>query len=103
MKEINKLNLGCDTDDSIRDDSISHFMNRLAYCRTEELRRWFTLQESRLFKARLKNTTQQYKQAIEILKEGDIRYEYVGDEEWKMLKDKITFKLNKIDKNFPDI
>lgn len=34
-------------------DSISHFVLRLAYCRTEDLRRWFLAQEVALLKWRL--------------------------------------------------
>ena len=33
-------------------DHASHFVLRLAYCRAEELRRWFLTHESELFKAR---------------------------------------------------
>eukprot|EP00898_Chlorokybus_atmophyticus_P008059 jgi/Chlat1/8254/Chrsp77S07677 len=39
-------------DDTARKDIISHFVLRLAYCRSEELRRWFLAQESALFKTR---------------------------------------------------
>ncbi len=38
-------------------DHASHFVLRLAYCRTEELRRWFLTHESELFKARFSDET----------------------------------------------
>ena len=33
---------------------VSHYVLRLAYCRTEELRRWFLAQESALFLTRFR-------------------------------------------------
>ena len=32
-----------------QNDNISHFICRLAYCRNEDLRKWFLSQETRLF------------------------------------------------------
>ena len=43
---------GLDAEESALKDQASHFVLRLAYCRTEDLRRWFLAQESELFRAR---------------------------------------------------
>ena len=43
---------GLAKDEAQRKDSVSHYVLRLAYCRTDELRRWFLAQECDLFKAR---------------------------------------------------
>lgn len=48
---------GLDAEDSVLKDQASHFVLRLAYCRTEELRRWFLTQESELFRARFSAAT----------------------------------------------
>ena len=50
---IRKYNLGMEEEASGRRDHVSHYILRLAYCRTEELRRWFLLHECLLFKHRL--------------------------------------------------
>ena len=53
-------------------DEVSHFALRLAYCRTEELRRWFLLNECQLFKHRF-NKLDAYAKAA-FLEEHDMEY-----------------------------
>ena len=42
-----------DYDTGAREDNVSHFILRLAYCQTEDQRRWFLTQESQLFRHRI--------------------------------------------------
>ena len=49
---VSQLLNGGKSTDSQQKDLISHFVLRLAYCRTNELRCWFLLQESDLFRYR---------------------------------------------------
>ncbi|XP_075058666.1 DNA primase large subunit isoform X2 [Mixophyes fleayi] len=68
--------------DQRRKDYISHFILRLAYCQSEDLRRWFIQQEMDLFKFRfvqLKNNKVQ-----EFLKLNDLEFVAISEEEKNM-------------------
>jgi DNA primase large subunit len=80
-----------------QNDNISHFICRLAYCRNEDLRKWFLTQESRLFQIRLQAVS-----ASEVLlmlnKHLGIAYEALkpDDPEWTNadMRDCICFKVD---------
>jgi len=79
-------------------DNISHFICRLAYCRNDELRKWFLTQESRLFNLRLQATDPTKIKDIIITNFG-LNYETVKgtDPEWRNFSKEITFALTKAD------
>ncbi|CAH2248790.1 DNA primase large subunit [Pelobates cultripes] len=64
-----------------RKDHISHFILRLAYCQSEDLRRWFIQQEMDLFKFRFNQLTKEKIQ--EFLKLNDLQYVPISEEEKK--------------------
>uniref|UniRef100_A0A672MVA5 DNA primase large subunit n=1 Tax=Sinocyclocheilus grahami TaxID=75366 RepID=A0A672MVA5_SINGR len=70
-----------------RKDHISHFILRLAYCQTEDLRRWFIQQEMDLFRYRFGDLTSKHK--TDFLHKNNLKYETVSAEEKKSLKDKL--------------
>lgn len=62
-----------------RKDHISHFILRLAYCRTEELRRWFIARELELFKMRF--MTMRGDAVEEFFKVNNLSYTNISSEE----------------------
>ncbi|CAI9727328.1 DNA primase large subunit [Octopus vulgaris] len=72
-----------------RFDHVSHFILRLAYCRSEELRRWFLQQELDLFRYRFSNLTTEEKR--EFARDNKIGYEEISEQE----KDQLMPKLLK--------
>ncbi|XP_026164251.1 DNA primase large subunit [Mastacembelus armatus] len=71
-----------------RKDYISHFILRLAYCQTEDLRRWFIQQEVDLFRYRFSDL--QPKQKLEFLHRNNLQYDTISIEEKKTLLDKLV-------------
>jgi len=72
------LQTGRDYD--VRKDEVSHFALRMAYCRTDELRRWFLQNECTLFKHKFDMMAPNQKAAF--LKTHDMGYQPVTIEEF---------------------
>lgn len=70
-----------------RKDHISHFILRLAYCQTEDLRRWFIQQEVDLFRYRFNQL--EPNQKLEFLHKNNLQYNTISAEEKKQLKEKL--------------
>ncbi|KAI8482403.1 DNA primase large subunit [Branchiostoma belcheri] len=71
--------------DDRRKDHISHFILRLAYCKSEELRRWFLIQEMDLFRFRFGNENTDT--IGHFLRQNDLDYRPIPEEEKKALRD----------------
>ena len=68
-------------------DYYSHFILRLAYCRSEDLRRWFLQNEVELFKWRFVNNPPE--ELNTWLARNGLRYEAISREEASELQDKL--------------
>ncbi|KAG7394429.1 DNA primase large subunit [Phytophthora boehmeriae] len=66
-------------EDDAAKDVLSHFFLRMAFCQTEELRRWFLSQESALFRYRLDKMTRDEK--IHFMKLNGLSYEEATSKE----------------------
>ncbi|KAM9364253.1 LOW QUALITY PROTEIN: DNA primase large subunit [Pholidichthys leucotaenia] len=82
-----KLQSGPSEHEKRRKDHISHFILRLAYCQTEDLRRWFIQQEVDLFRYRFDELHP--KQKLEFLHRNNLQYDTVSILEKNELKDKL--------------
>lgn len=90
---IRKFDLNCEEEGQDWRDLVSHFILRLAYCRTEDLRRWFLQQECVLFKHRLEsaNKTHRFRS---FMSHEKLSFDYVGAGELLDLKEQLS-ALNK--------
>uniref|UniRef100_A0A8C7KR27 DNA primase large subunit n=1 Tax=Oncorhynchus kisutch TaxID=8019 RepID=A0A8C7KR27_ONCKI len=80
----------CETDEyeKRRKDHISHFILRLAYCQTEDLRRWFIQQEIDLFRYRFNDLPS--KNIGQFLQYNNLHYHTISIDEKKKLMDKLV-------------
>ncbi|XP_066465587.1 DNA primase large subunit [Tiliqua scincoides] len=97
--------------DARRKDHISHFILRLAYCQSEELRRWFIQQEMDLFRYRFTQLNDELiKKCLEYV---NLSYDAVTEDKKEELKIKLQnstpgFSVSKVETNvfykvsFPD-
>ncbi|NXH63186.1 PRI2 primase, partial [Rhabdornis inornatus] len=71
-----------------RKDHISHFILRLAYCQSEDLRRWFLQQEMDLFRYRFNELTESLMQKF--LEHVNLSFEAIGED----LKNELANELS---------
>mmetsp|Transcript_3798 Transcript_3798/g.5545 ORF Transcript_3798/g.5545 Transcript_3798/m.5545 type:complete len:376 (+) Transcript_3798:161-1288(+) len=69
-------------------DLISHYVIRMAFCRTEELRRWFLTNECQLFALRIKNSKPS--EVDDFLEENSLGYEPIPHHEKERLRSQLT-------------
>ncbi|XP_009603260.1 putative DNA primase large subunit isoform X1 [Nicotiana tabacum] len=69
-------------------DIISHFVLRLVYCRTEELRKWFLSMETTLFRHRFLHENPEVQKAL--FAEFDLPYKAVSRAEYETVKDMLS-------------
>ncbi|RUS79036.1 hypothetical protein EGW08_013193 [Elysia chlorotica] len=68
-------------------DQVSHFILRLAYCRSEDLRRWFLTQELDLFRYRFQQEDKE--SHAQFLASNDLKYKPVGKAERESIKSQL--------------
>ncbi|KAM5569282.1 putative DNA primase large subunit [Rosa sericea] len=74
--------------EDINKDIISHFVLRLVYCRTEELRKWFLSMETALFRHRFRNEKPEAQRSL--MAEFGLAYKKVDISELESVMDKLT-------------
>ncbi|CAL5067341.1 unnamed protein product [Urochloa decumbens] len=77
-----------DPAETLNKDIISHFVLRLVYCRTEELRKWFLSMETTLFRYRFRLETSESQRML--MTEFQLPYKALPHSEFEVVKDKLS-------------
>ncbi|XP_020591204.1 probable DNA primase large subunit [Phalaenopsis equestris] len=72
----------------INKDVVSHFVLRLVYCRTDELRKWFLSMETTLFRYRFRLETPESQRML--MAEFQLPYKALNYAEYESVKDKLV-------------
>ncbi|KAL6344272.1 hypothetical protein AAG906_037837 [Vitis piasezkii] len=83
----------------VNKDIISHFVLRLVYCRTEDLRKWFLSMETALFRHRFRLETPEAQRVL--LAEFDLPYKAVSHAEFESVKEKLGQVARSIGQSLP--
>uniref|UniRef100_A0A0E0AIL6 DNA primase large subunit C-terminal domain-containing protein n=1 Tax=Oryza glumipatula TaxID=40148 RepID=A0A0E0AIL6_9ORYZ len=77
-----------DPTETLNKDIISHFVLRLVYCRTEELRKWFLSMETTLFRYRFRLESPESQRML--MSEFQLPYKALPHSEFEAVKDKLS-------------
>uniref|UniRef100_A0A804RKG6 DNA primase large subunit n=1 Tax=Zea mays TaxID=4577 RepID=A0A804RKG6_MAIZE len=89
VNELWKTHMGHqDPAETLNKDIISHFVLRLVYCRTEELRKWFLSMETTLFRYRFRLENPESQRML--MTEFQLPYKALPHSEFEAVKDKLS-------------
>ncbi|XP_031476813.1 probable DNA primase large subunit isoform X2 [Nymphaea colorata] len=88
-----------DTTEIINKDIISHFVLRLVYCRTEDLRKWFLSMETTLFRSRFRFASAEAQ--IMLMNECELPLKALTHDEFKDVKDELGQVARSINQPLP--
>ncbi|MQL80643.1 hypothetical protein Taro_013116 [Colocasia esculenta] len=77
-----------DANEVMNKDVISHFVLRLVYCRTEDLRKWFLSMETTLFRYRFRLEGSESQRTL--MNDFNLPYKALGHAEYESVKDKLS-------------